>query len=580
MTKRSALPTASTAKNKKKLAVKRVGFSPPKPRAPTNTDNAKPQTNTNKDTEMDEVRYFDTYITLKIEFEDDTDFHINLRKKYMEFLTILQMIDQDLILLTANPANLRDIISNPASLPSRMTGMIPYFYTNSRPAKDKSFMIWATARISHNVEWEDIVENSRYDLTEENITLMVKRIQCFKTQIPGYLQFVDNNADPTDLSSQIVMDIGDDWNWTLYNKEPFELDYQKMAHDKKHKKKDFFASTPHIECADGEQDAIMHAIRKWISSGRASLRFGQHIKIVECLTKKSSPTQVDRTIRMNGHGRRFQASIDMVELQGLLNPNGVVTINGKKGTLRSLILQQLTKDDKPMFLSITRKWKSPAWQITYIRQERGPATEFASCPAAYLANVLTKSQRTDVFKHFTPEAVTEAADSELEESTGRMITPSEKEARDEESQIASIEWLVDLSAMSNPLYEDGPVQFQDGQQFAFAEDVSINTTRTKSKSTSPTVSTPPPSSLSPFSSYSTPSRPSTISRDSSTVTSDFTQESRLMDLETNMGSLDTKLDKILSKLGLETPSTSNISVNTPNNNSDVTPPPAPAEGGE
>ena len=53
-----------------------------------------------------------------------------------------------------------------------------------------------------------------------------------------------------------------------------------------------------------------------------------------------------------------------------------------------------------------------------------------------------------------------------------------------------------------------------------------------------------------------------------------------MDLETNMGSLDTKLDKILSKLGLETPSTSNISVNTPNNNSDVTPPPAPAEGGE
>ena len=161
-----------------------------------------------------------------------------------------------------------------------------------------------------------------------------------------------------------------------------------------------------------------------------------------------------------------------------------------------------------------------------------------------------------------------------------MITPSEKEARDEESQIASIEWLVDLSAMSNPLYEDGPVQFQDGQQFAFTEDVSINTTRTKSKSTSPTVSTPPPSSLSPFSSYSTPSRPSTISRDSSTVTSDFTQESRLMDLETNMGSLDTKLDKILSKLGLETPPTSNISVNTPNSNSDVTPPPAPAEGGE
>ena len=52
-----------------------------------------------------------------------------------------------------------------------------------------------------------------------------------------------------------------------------------------------------------------------------------------------------------------------------------------------------------------------------------------------------------------------------------------------------------------------------------------------------------------------------------------------MDLESNMGTLDSKLDKILSKLGLDTPSTSNISVNTPNNNSDLTPPPASAEGG-
>ena len=397
--------------------------------------------------------------------------------------------------------------------------------------------------------------------------------------MPGYLQFVDNNADPTDLCNQIVMDIGDDWTWTLYNKEPFELDYKKMAHNKKHKKKDFYAATPHIECADEEQDALMHAIRKWISSGKASLRFGQHIKIVECLTKKSSPTQVDRTVRMNSHGRRFQASIDMVELQGLLNPNGVVTVNGKKGTLRSLILQQLTKDQKPMFLSITRKWKSPAWQITYIKQERCSATEFASCPAAYLAHTLTKSQRTEIFKHFTPEAAAEAANSEFEDTTGRMITPSEKEARHEESQIASIEWLVDLSAMSSPLSEDEPVQFQDGQHFAFAEEVSINTTRTKSKHQSPTAAITPTSSLSPFSSYSTPSRPFSVPRDASTVTSDFTQESRLMDLESNMGTLDSKLDKILSKLGLDTTSTSNISVNTPNNNSDLTPPPASAEGG-
>ena len=44
------------------------------------------------------------------------------------------------------------------------------------------------------------------------------------------------------------------------------------------------------------------------------LIFGEHIKLVEALINRSSPGQIDRNIRMNGHGQRFPAIIGMVEL--------------------------------------------------------------------------------------------------------------------------------------------------------------------------------------------------------------------------------------------------------------------------
>ena len=106
----------------------------------------------------------------------------------------------------------------------------------------------------------------------------------------------------------------------------------------KKKKKDFYANTPHFECADGDEEQLKNALRSWIKYGKASLRFGAHIKFIESLTKSSSPRQVDCTICMNAHGRCFQASIEMTELQGLLNPSGKVTKDDSIHTIRNLIL--------------------------------------------------------------------------------------------------------------------------------------------------------------------------------------------------------------------------------------------------
>ena len=64
----------------------------------------------------------------------------------------------------------------------------------------------------------------------------------------------------------------------------------------------------------------MRALCRWIESPVANYRFGDHIKIMEALIQRSTPEQVDKTICMNDIGQSLQASIDIVELQGLENP--------------------------------------------------------------------------------------------------------------------------------------------------------------------------------------------------------------------------------------------------------------------
>jgi len=83
------------------------------------------------------------------------------------------------------------------------------------------------------------------------------------------------------------------------------------------------------------------------------------LKLVECLTSRSPPGQVDRTARMNSHGQRFQASVGMVELLGLNNPNGKVTVGWTPTTMLAMILTHNHIDNSPVFLSITKNGTLP-----------------------------------------------------------------------------------------------------------------------------------------------------------------------------------------------------------------------------
>ena len=456
----------------------------------------------------------------------------DIRDKYKSLLTTLLEADEDLVLLSADPAKSQLPITDPTKIPEKMTKMGKYFQSTSRPPKEDEGDIWSTFRISAQEDLEDILQATEYDLRDENIVLMRKRLQCFKTSTPGYFQFIDNKIDPLDLFNQITEDIGRNYTWTIVIKKPWE-GFQKKdkikSKSKGYNKENFLARAPHIECMSGEEDDLIQTIRRWIKCGKAEFRFGPHVKYIEALTSLSHPQQVERTLRMNAYGKRFQSSIDMVELSGLNNPSGLY--DGDYLTIRCRILAQSTPNDEAIFLSVTKKWGSSLWQATYIAQRRNEAIDFAACPAAWLTQGEDEDFQAIVFKSFDPYAVQEARESTWDEETQRIITPSEKEANDDEEDAANIPWLLDLQHMDKD-NDDDEVKFTSGVNFNFSEDISVKTTRVHgdTNDTGPemdVVSTPSPTRKSNISILRSPS-------DGCSVNSAITMDTRMTTLETTL----------------------------------------------
>ena len=417
------------------------------------------------------------FMNVKFTVSAANDVLQDIRTKYKSLLSTLIEADDELVLLSADPSKPQPPISDPGKIPEKMTKLGKYFQSTSRPPKEDEGDIWATFRINTKEDLEDILHATEYDLRDEHIVLMRKRLQCFKTTIPGYFQFIDNKVDPLDLFNQITEDIGRKSTWTIVIKKPWE-GYQKKTtikpKSKGYNRDDFLAKTPHIECMVGNEVDLIQKIRRWIKRGRAELRFGPHVKYIEALTSLTHPQQVERTLRMNAYGKRFQSSIDMVELSGLNNPNG--PYDETHLTIRRRILDQRTAQDEHIFLSVTKKWGSPSWQATYITQRRNDAIDYASCPAAWLTHGEDEEFKAMVFKSFDPYAVQEARGSTWDAKNERIITPSEKEAKADEADAANIPWLMDLQHMDKD-QDDAEVKFTSGVNFNFSDDVSVKTTR-------------------------------------------------------------------------------------------------------
>ena len=245
-----------------------------------------------------------------------------------------------------------------------------------------------------------------------------------------------------------------------------------------------------------------------------------HIRIVEVLKPDTSPGQTERTIRMNATGRRFQRSVDTVTLEGLVDPYRMIEVkvspNARskkmKASIAELVLRHCTSEDKPIFLSVTKKFNSASFEACYIKLYEKQGRDFADCPAGYLVHTFPEA-KDEILKAFSPSAVEIAQDAIWDEDKNRLVTLQEKEANEDIDQVARQIWLLDDLS---PTVEQRPFQLiglpgepdkqSDGQanqeketsiRFNFDSGLSVDTTRTTPRPRGQSSGLPAPILLNP-----------------------------------------------------------------------------------
>ena len=117
-----------------------------------------------------------------------------------------------------------------------------------------------------------------------------------------------------------------------------------------------------MECKKGKGEDLLVLLQIWQKSRMEAKRFGEYFRIFKVLKLETSPGQTELRICMNAVGRRYQISVEMVCLVGLMDPNRVVEVTASpnsrtknaKVPINELFLCQLTTDKKPTFLLVKK----------------------------------------------------------------------------------------------------------------------------------------------------------------------------------------------------------------------------------
>ena len=181
--------------------------------------------------------------------------------QYKLLKSILLEADDTVIFLPINIDKTVNLLQQKDKIPKKMTRINTYSHLMSRLPKvykaANKPTIWANAPIAYDGDWEDIINTTMYDLEYANTQPIVKRVQCFKTDSPGYYLFTNNQVDPNNFAMQIQEDIGNKWVWTIYNKKLWENNYSRnnrtVVSNKRH---EMIPKAPHIECESSNSNEL------------------------------------------------------------------------------------------------------------------------------------------------------------------------------------------------------------------------------------------------------------------------------------------------------------------------------------
>ena len=111
---------------------------------------------------------------------------------------------------------------------------------------------------------------------------------------------------------------------------------------------------------------------------------------------------------MNAMGKRFQRSAEIVYVVGLVDLNSMAEVRASptartkryKVPISELILRQRTRDNKPIFLLVTKKYNSAGYEACYIKIYTKQGIDFGDFPDGYLAHSFPEA-KDEIYKAFS-----------------------------------------------------------------------------------------------------------------------------------------------------------------------------------
>ena len=139
--------------------------------------------------DLNNLRMNTAYCTITVMLPKNSNFIKYLHAKYAILIDIFLQADEELLINQYDPKHDYDnakFLRTAKDLPTKMTALQRFVAVITRcPKPGHGTTIWANIRISHNSEFEDIMNLTSFDLQSNEMNMMSKRIQAHKSNSPG-----------------------------------------------------------------------------------------------------------------------------------------------------------------------------------------------------------------------------------------------------------------------------------------------------------------------------------------------------------------------------------------------------------
>ena len=371
------------------------------------------------------------------------------------FSIVIQMLrqaDPSCVIFKFKDDTSRRHITLSSQIPQVLSKMKEYFDGTYRPSTQAA-TVWCEMKIGFNVEKETMFDDIKYLLKEHgDFAFYEKALQYRKVVCFGYLLFSTWTMDRQRVIDSITLccerefnrdiiinavwrKISDPFNgtrrWNKSSKDKAKL--QTLSNDEDVK-------ALHLECEAGKEEDYSAMIAKLYSTQRTTAPCGEAMRFVGYSTRYQNTDFIRKLNTLRNRQAWFTASI------GTMRTYEIVELDYKasklKRTMRRLLMEMLTTDDKRMFWTVDEAWNKDGIVITFPLKHSEEARNRVADLGPYIFHF--EGEKT-IKKYFTPSAAERALASTWDATNNRAIS-QEEEAMDE--LLACID--NDMSFMGDP----------------------------------------------------------------------------------------------------------------------------------